>query len=140
MKRVASLLIIIFVFSQSAFARDSTWLSCRNNYFVINVLEHRNNTGDGRETALKLLYGMHSLDGILIEDNSASVNLLELPETEETENGPVVYTNSFVGSVKINYSTSLSLKGVLNLYGFNHPIDTKLVCNEMDADLLPQEK
>jgi hypothetical protein len=127
-------------FTQAAFARDSTWLTCKNDYLVINVFEYRNHTGDGRETELKLLYGAHFLSGLLIEDNSSAVKLLEAPETEITDSGSVVYVNNFEGTVNIDYSTSLSLKGVFTLYGFKYSLDTKLTCIEMDADSLPESK
>lgn len=140
MKIIITALLMMLIFSLSAFARDSAWLICNNDYLVINVFEHRDSTGQGRETALKLLYGMHAMDGILIEDESDAVTLFEPQIAEETDNGHGVYVNSFIGTVHINYSTDLLLKGELSLYGQKHPLDTKLACKNMNPDLLPESK
>jgi len=128
--------IVFLTFSQSVFSRDSSWSICSNDYLGINYFEHRNSRGDGRVTNLTLLFGAHLLTGAMVEDESSEVKLLSVPETIETDNGPVKVINSFIGEAHYDYEkNNFSLKGIFNLYGEKYPIDAHMECREMNGGI-----
>ena len=72
----------------------------------------------------------------MIEDESSAVKLFAAPETIETDNGPVVVINSFIGEAHFDYEkNNFTLRGIINLYNEKSPIDTHMECKAMNGEL-----
>ncbi|MBC7428595.1 MAG: hypothetical protein H7336_08295 [Bacteriovorax sp.] len=125
----ALFLVLCAGFLNTAMAKDSTWLMCVGDVklydedvkLAVNVYEHRNSTGDGRETDLTLIYGGNVLQGSFNStENDSGVTILK-------QN-----TSFYRGSAAVDYSAStLSLSGRLNLFGSVTPLETVLKCDTL---------
>jgi hypothetical protein len=105
-------------------AHDSLWSLCRTKTeiygeketLILNEYEHRNSSGDGRDTELKLIFGGNLLAGVF---NSTDVS-----------SGPITLKSNksrFKGIVKLS-DDSVELNGVLNLNGSNTILKAKFDC------------
>jgi len=117
--------LFAFVLSLTALnshAADSTWLLCDNGSLAMNLLEHRNGA-DGRATDLALIYGTHILKGQLIDVDAGPVAL---------DGSEASAVKTFKGSVSVNYvKNTVSLRGVLSLYGSPSRVSAVLKCKVM---------
>ena len=122
--KLISAVAAVLVFAVSAFARDSTWLLCSSDSLAVSSHEHR--AGDGRATALTLIFGVHELRGELNNADSGRVTMKAASEAGTT----------FTGTIKIDYEASeLSLKGMLKLDGEPNAINATMQCKGMSSDL-----
>lgn len=120
-----SIAAILLVSTFSAFAHDSLWSLCRtktdlygeNETVLLNLYEHRNSRGDGRDNDLTLIFGGHLLTGVF--------------DSTEVTSGPVKLkskTSHFKGTLNLNDYSSVDLKGVLTLNGSSTPLNAKFTC------------
>src|SRR5579862_5320178 len=75
-------LVVSFLFSSAAFARDSTCLLGDDGKIALTSLEHRTTTGRG--TDVTVIYGAHLLRGKLVNVDAGPITL--------KESGPQAYS------------------------------------------------
>ncbi len=115
-----------FCLTATAEARDSTWLVCSNDSLALSSHEHRAPKGDGRETALTLIFGVHEMRGMLKNVDSGAVTLRAAGETG----------TKYVGKLSVNYAAkTVRLAGTLTLQGAPTKVKAILQCKEMSPDL-----
>lgn len=109
----------------SAFAHDSLWSLCKtktdlygeNETLLLNLYEHRNAHGDGRDNDLTLIFGGHLLTDVF-DSTLVSSGPLKLKSK----------TSSFKGTIQLNDYSNVDLKGVLTLNGSPTPLNAKFIC------------
>ena|SRR6185369_12976782 len=112
-------LLAISAVGLSASAKDSAWLLCDDGKHVVNVYEHRNQTGDGRVTDLTFIFGSYLLKGRLVNTDSGPVSLRE-------------NSSRFRGTVTVNYAKdNLKLVGDLNLTQGVEKLESELKCKRI---------
>lgn len=130
MKKLIAALIVLGS-TTPAFARDSTWKLCTGDATVfddpaklaVNVFEHRNSTGDGRDTEFTLIFGGWVLRGTL-DTSDSDTGTVHLQDEKNTEG---VYD----GTIGVNYDKdTVTLKGVLDL-GEKTDINATLKCKTL---------
>ncbi|GEM_PF-767981 len=119
-------ILALFCFTTfSAFAHDSLWSLCRtktviygeSETLILNLYEHRNSHGDGRDNDLTLIFGGNLLSGVF--------------DSTDVFSGPVKLkskTSRFDGTINLNDYSTVDLKGELNLNGSKTPLDAKFTC------------
>lgn len=118
------IILLTLLVSLPVMAHDSLWSLCRTKTviygdeetLILNEYEHRNSSGDGRDTDLKLIFGGNLLSGVF---NSTDVS-----------SGPITLkskSSRFKGIVKLR-DGSVELNGVLNLYGSKTILKAKFDC------------
>lgn len=134
-KTTSKLALVLFlttvVVNTPVMAKDSIWKLCKGSFttsnelneantypILVNLFEHRNSNGDGRETDLTLIYGGNVLSGTF--------------DSTEKDSGKIILKKSntdFTGNISIDYVTeSMNLKGKLNLLNFKTLLQTELKC------------
>lgn len=120
-----SILTFLLMMSASSFAHDSLWSLCRtktiiyeeNETLILNLYEHRNSHGDGRDNDLTLIFGGNLLSGVF--------------DSTDVFSGPLKLkskTSRFDGFIHLNDYSTVDLKGVLNLNGSKTPLNAKFIC------------
>ena len=107
-------------------ARDSTWLLCSDDSLALSAHEHRSGSGEGRETSLTLIFGVHEMRGLLRNADTGNVRLSRQgkPDTK------------FVGKVSLDFqATTVSLRGTLSIDGEPMKVNTTLGCKQMSPEL-----
>ena len=107
-------------------ARDSTWLLCSDDSLALSAHEHRAAGGEGRETSLTLIFGVHEMRGVLADADTGNITLKRQgkPDTK------------FAGRITIDFdANTVALNGTLSIDGERTKVKTTLECKEMSPEL-----
>jgi hypothetical protein len=107
-------------------ARDSTWLLCSDDSLALSAHEHRAPGGDGRETSLTLIFGVHEMRGVLRDADTGKVTL-KRQATPDTK---------FAGQLSLDFeANTVALNGTLTIDGQPTKVKTTLECKQMSPEL-----
>ena len=117
--------------SQATLAKDSLWMLGDDGDIAVSTFEHRNERGDGRDTEVTLIFGMHTLQGTLHDADSGKIRLAEI--------GPNKAIYVFTGTVSVpNSALQAKLIHVAGVLDFgtagNRNLDTSFPCKVMKND------
>ena len=120
--------VIAFILASAGVlaARDSTWLVCTDDSLALSVHEHRAADGDGRETSVTLIFGVHEMRGVLRDAETGTVALKRQgkPDTK------------FAGKISLDFdANTVALTGTLSIDGEPTKVKTTLQCKQMSPEL-----
>ena len=107
-------------------ARDSTWLLCSDDSLALSAHEHRGPGGEGRETSLTLIFGVHEMLGVLRDAESGTVVL-------KRQGNP---GTAFSGKISLDFeANTIALRGTVSIDGEPTKVNTTLECKQMSPEL-----
>jgi len=122
--------ILFAGFLNTAMAGDSASYTCigsttifnQNKKITVNLFEHRNSTGDGRETELTLIYGQYVLKGTF-NNSDGSEGAVVLKDSK----------NNYKGNYSMSWSDSqVTLDGKITLSGSVSTLNAVLDCEDLN--------
>ena len=121
-----SAFLLFLACAHVATARDSTWLLCSDDSLALSAHEHRAAGGDGRETSLTLIFGVHEMRGVLRDADTGNV-MLKRPGKADTK---------FAGKIRLDFdANTVALNGTLSIDGEPTKVKTTLQCKQMSPEL-----